>query len=72
MYGILPKNAYENKKNLRSRKRIDQVPEYVDYFCEDDKEFPETISRLMEEHLNLQLRLEGAHVKTWAISQKFA
>lgn len=72
VYGILKKQDYDEKIKVRSKKKIDAIPDYVDYFYFDEQDYPQKIVAAMEAHLDVRLREEGQHLKTWALTNKFA
>ncbi len=72
VYGILKKQEYEEKMKIRSKKRVDAIPDFIEYFYFDEPDYPQRIEAAMEAHLDQRLREEGQHIKTWALSNKFA
>lgn len=44
----------------------------MEYFYFGEEDYPMKICQLMEQHLDLRIRQEGNHVKTWALTNKFA
>lgn len=41
VYGILKKQDYEDKIKARSKKRVDIIPDYIDYFYFDEPDYPQ-------------------------------
>ena len=72
MYGILKKKVHLEKMKARSKKKLDKVPDYINYYAFEDEDYPEEIVRMIEGHLEERIRQEGNHVKTWAQTNKFA
>lgn len=43
VYGILKKQDYDEKIKARSKKRLDTVPDYIEYFYIDEPDYPQRI-----------------------------
>ena len=57
---------------FKSKKRVDADPEYIEYFDIIEGEYPQLIVRKIDDHLTARLKEENQHIKTWAISNKYA
>jgi hypothetical protein len=72
VYGVLKKTAYNERLKARSKKKADKIPDYIHYYSLEDEDYPDEIVRAIEGHLEERIKQEGNHVKTWALTNKFA
>lgn len=56
----------------RQKKKAQKIPNYINYYEIEDDDYVEEIVRNIDIHLEERLKQEGNHVKTWALTNKYA